>query len=65
MESILKEACNYRAYTRDHCESPIRYAMFDTEAYREAKMYNKSEGGMYFESESNTLRPGSELCIKW
>lgn len=66
MENILKGnvACNYRAFTRDHCESTIRYAMFDTETYREAKMYNKSDGGMYFESESNSLRPGSELCIK-
>ena len=66
MENIQKgeSACNYRAYTRDNCESPIRYAMSDAETYRDAKMYNKSEGGMYFESESNTLRPGSELCIK-
>jgi hypothetical protein len=66
MENILKgdSACNYRAYIRDHCESPIRYSTGDSEMYRDAKMYNKSEGGMYFESENNTLRPGSELCIK-
>ncbi len=51
-----------RAFERDYCEVRIRYAIYNTEKYLDAKMQNSSEGGMYFQSESE-LHPGSEICI--
>lgn len=57
-------SCNYRAYPRDRQEAPIRYADLNKEEYHDAQMYNISEGGMYFESNHNSLRPGTEVCIK-
>ncbi|QTA88737.1 PilZ domain-containing protein [Desulfonema magnum] len=52
-----------RAFPRDHYEARITYAVYGTEKFIDAKMYNTSEGGMYFESDHN-LPPGSELFIK-
>jgi len=59
-----KTTINYRAFTRHRCEEPIRYATYDTEMYQDAKMYNKSEGGMYFETKSNTPPGSEELWIR-
>jgi hypothetical protein len=66
MDSAAKTpySCNYRAYCRDNRESPIQYANLNTEKYHDAKMYNISEGGMYFESSQNSLRRGSEVHIR-
>lgn len=65
MEGATKKACpcNYRAHARDEREVPIRYADYDSGRYHEAKMCNRSEGGMYFESE-HAPRPGTDIWIK-
>ena len=52
-----------RAYSRDAYEAPIMYANYDTENYYQAKMYNSSAGGMYFESD-HSIKPKSDICIK-
>ncbi|QTA88731.1 PilZ domain-containing protein [Desulfonema magnum] len=57
-------SCNYRAYSRNKEEAPIKYADLNTENYHDGKMCNISESGMYFESGNNSLRRGSEVCIK-
>lgn len=58
MSALIK-----RAYSRDAYETPIMFANYNTEKYYHAKMYNRSLGGMYFESEK-ALHPGSDICIK-
>jgi len=55
---------NYRAFSRNFSEAPIVYAFHNTEKYYTAKMCNCSEGGMYFESEHNTLKRGTDIWIK-
>jgi len=53
-----------RAFARNHYEACITYSIYGLkEEFIEAKMYNSSEGGMYFESDHD-LHPGSEICIK-
>lgn len=51
-----------RAFQRNHYEARIRYAIYGTENFISAKMYNTSEGGMYFESDDELL-PASEIRI--
>ncbi len=55
---------NYRAFYRDHRDAPIIYALYDTSEYHTARMRNCSAGGMYFESDHNSLTQGAELWIK-
>ena len=52
-----------RVYSRDAFEAPIMYANYGTENYYQAKMYNSSLGGVYFESEG-ALQPGLDIRIK-
>jgi len=53
-----------RAFARDCCEAQIQYSLFSQkEEYVDAKMYNTSEGGLYFESEEH-LPAGSDIRIK-
>jgi hypothetical protein len=52
-----------RAYSRDTYEAPIMYANYDTENYYSAKVYNNSQGGMYFESDS-PIKPEADICVK-
>ena len=58
MTTLLK-----RVYSRNPHEAPIMYTNYDTENYYNAKMYNSSLGGVYFESE-RALQPESDICIK-
>ena len=58
MSTLLK-----RVYSRNPYEAPIMYTDYDTENYYHAKMYNSSQGGVYFESE-RALQPESDICIK-
>lgn len=58
MSALIK-----RAYSRNAYEAPIMFSNCDTENYYHAKLYNRSLGGMYFESEK-ALQPGSDICIK-
>ena len=53
-----------RAFTRNCYEGPILYAIGETKAYRTAKTYNVSVGGMYFEADM-ALAPGTPLYIKF
>lgn len=46
MNAHVKRAGNRRNY-----EAPIMWADFNTEKYYQAKTFNSSEGGMYFETE--------------
>lgn len=39
-----------RAFVRNNCRAPILNMTFDSSEYHDAKMYNFSHGGMYFES---------------
>jgi len=55
--------CNYRAYSRNECDVPIKYALYDTERYYEANMCNKSDGGMYFETDHAPTQ-GNDIWIK-
>jgi hypothetical protein len=52
-----------RAYSRNPHEALILYTNYDTENYYNAKLYNSSQGGVYFESE-RALQPESDICIK-
>ena len=52
-----------RAYSRNPHKAPIMYTNYDTENYYNAKVYNSSQGGVYFESE-RALQPESDICIK-
>ena len=52
-----------RAFYRAPYEASITYALYSTEEYFDAKMYNNGEGGMYFESE-NTIPSGSDILIR-
>jgi len=51
-----------RSSHRNHYESPIRYANINTDLYSDARMYNYSKDGMYFEP-SRPLVPESEIYI--
>ncbi|MDM8524862.1 PilZ domain-containing protein [Desulfococcaceae bacterium HSG8] len=64
MEAAGKKTCNYRAHCRDNHEASIRYSNLNAVDYHEAKMYNISDSGMYFESEHNGVHRGSEIFIK-
>jgi len=55
---------NYRAFSRNDREASIIYAFHNTDKYYSAKMRNSGAGGMYFESEHNSLRRGSDIWIK-
>lgn len=55
---------NYRAFSRDDREAQIVYALHNTDKYYSGKMLNSSAGGMYFESEHNSLRRGTDIWIK-
>lgn len=55
---------NYRAFSRENRDAPIVYAFYGTEKYYTARMRNNSQGGMYFESEHNSLRRGSDIWIR-
>lgn len=52
-----------RAHSRGNYEAPIRYADFNTKNYFEAKMYNWSMDGMYFES-PRCPPAKSDICIQ-
>ena len=49
-----------RAFSRNHYEAPIRFASYDELKYTDAKMYNSSMGGMYFEAD-HALLPESNI----
>jgi hypothetical protein len=51
-----------RVYPRGHYEAPILYARVGSDSYYDSRMYNFSEGGMYFEPE-RPLAPESDLSI--
>lgn len=52
-----------RACLRDDCERPVMYADCDTICYYDGKIYNRSIGGMYFES-ARAPRLASDIFIK-
>ena len=52
-----------RIHLRSYYEAPIMYAKFNMNGYREATMYNISDGGMYFES-NDVLPEGIPIYIK-
>jgi hypothetical protein len=52
-----------RAFERTCCEARIKYAVYGTQHFIDAKMCNSSEGGMYFESD-HTIPAGSEIWIR-
>lgn len=52
-----------RAFDRNDCKAKIKYALFATDNYIDAVMYNNGDGGMYFES-NDTISPGSDIYIK-
>ncbi len=52
-----------RSFSRNHYEAPIRFASYDELKYTDAKMYNSSMGGMYFEADHAVL-PESDIQIK-
>ncbi len=53
-----------RAFARDCCEAQIQYSVFNQkEEFFDAKMYNTSEGGLYFESKEH-LPTGVDIRIK-
>ncbi len=56
------EAYARRIYPREHYEAPIVYAQVGCDSYYDSRMYNFSEGGMYFEPE-RPLAPESDLSI--
>jgi len=56
------QAYERRVYPRGHYEAPILYARVGSDSYYDSKMYNFSEGGVYFEPE-RPLAPGSDLSI--
>lgn len=56
-------AISKRAFPRDTCETRIKYSIFDELECTDAIMYNNSEGGMYFESDSH-IEPGADICIE-
>lgn len=54
---------NRRLNSRSYYKAPINYATFYSENYYEATMFNSSDEGMYFESDS-AVRQGSYIYIK-
>lgn len=52
-----------RAYLRNYYEALIMHANFNLENYCDAKTYNSSVAGMYFES-NYILHQNSDICIK-
>jgi len=44
-------------------EIPIVFSNCNSEKYNEAKIYNSSSSGIYFESDI-PIRPGTEICVK-
>ena len=56
-------ADNKRSYERYYYEAPVQYAYAGEEKYYDAKMYNYSNGGMYFES-AYAVEPGSQVYVK-
>jgi hypothetical protein len=52
-----------RTFDRYHRVASITCAYFNTDKYFSAKMYNYSEGGLYFESEC-PFKPGSDILIR-
>ena len=48
---------------RNECERPVMYADCDTVCYYDGKIYNRSSGGMYFES-ARAPRLKSDIFIK-
>ena len=54
---------NRRAYERYDYEAEVRYAYSGEEKYYDAKVYNYSNGGMYFQTEY-PVKEGSKLYIK-
>ena len=51
-----------RAFTRTRHEVPIRYGYENTARYFDSKMYNSSQGGMYFETD-HALKLDSNINI--
>jgi len=54
---------NGRAFPRNCYAARIRYAVYNTENFIDATLCNSSEGGMYFESDTD-IQPGTEICIR-
>lgn len=52
-----------RAFHRNPCQSQIRYAFFENDAYHEASMCDIGPGGMAFTT-PQPLQPGTELFIQ-
>ncbi len=57
-------SCNYRAFARHGVEAPILFsARSDVRDFTPARMYNKGEGGLYFESKT-PVEDGMDIFIK-
>lgn len=54
---------NPRTYERYSYEAAVQYAYAGEEKYYDAKMYNYSNGGMYFETQY-AVEPGAKMYIK-
>ncbi|MDY6793009.1 MAG: hypothetical protein SWH54_17225 [Thermodesulfobacteriota bacterium] len=52
-----------REYSRFKNIMPIVISDCNFEQYKEAKIYNSSSSGIYFESDV-PIRPGTEICVK-
>ncbi|MDM8554231.1 PilZ domain-containing protein [Desulfococcaceae bacterium HSG7] len=53
---------NRRRYEREDCKTPIIYSEYDNTGYYEATMYDKSAGGVNFESDTK-IQSGLPVCI--
>ena len=51
-----------RLYPRVHYEAPIMFKMLSANDFTEAKMFNFSKGGLYFES-LNPIMPKTDVAI--
>ncbi|MCJ7830410.1 MAG: PilZ domain-containing protein [Desulfobacterales bacterium] len=52
-----------RAYSRCSTDTPILFALYNTERYRHAQALNFSRGGMNFETPAD-VRPGTAVHIR-
>jgi len=52
-----------REYSRFENKIPIVISDCNLEKYKEARIFNSSSSGIYFESDI-PIRPGTEICVK-
>ncbi|MCP4111536.1 MAG: hypothetical protein GY749_39435 [Desulfobacteraceae bacterium] len=56
------KAHSKRAYPRINYEAPIKYAHYNKGRFSDSRMFNSSEGGLYFEL-GHALEPESKIYI--